>query len=38
VRDLALRSDEERALAGAQQLRKPYDPHDLIDALKACVR
>lgn len=38
VRDLALRSDEEHALAGAQQLRKPYDPHDLIDALKACVR
>jgi CheY-like chemotaxis protein len=37
VRDLALRSDEERALAGAQQLRKPYDPRD-VDALKACVR
>jgi CheY-like chemotaxis protein len=37
-RDLALTSDEARALAGAQQLRKPYDPQDLIDALKACVR
>jgi CheY-like chemotaxis protein len=37
-RDLALAPGQRQALEGAQQLRKPYDPRDLIEALKACVR
>jgi PAS domain S-box-containing protein len=37
-RDLALTPEEQQALAGAQQLRKPFDPRDLISALAACVR
>jgi PAS domain S-box-containing protein len=37
-RDVVLEADERQALAGAQHLRKPYDPRDLIEALKACVR
>ena len=35
-RDLALSSDEQQALGGARQLQKPYDPRDLIEALRAC--
>ncbi|SAK46785.1 sensor kinase/response regulator fusion protein [Caballeronia catudaia] len=36
--ELALSDDERKALPGAVQLRKPFDPLALIDALNAAVR